>query len=136
MKNIRTVDLSWSHAGGFLYLGSPYSKYPDGIEAAFRDVSKIAGELMRRGLSIYAPITHSHPIAVHAEIDPLSHDIWLPADRPFMEAAKGLIVAQMATWRESYGLKHEIDFFVGAKKPVYYLNVETFDLSERPHDER
>jgi hypothetical protein len=127
---MKICDLTWIK--GFWYLGSPYSKYPQGPEAAFVDVSKIAAELLRCGVAIFAPIAHSHPIAEHGGIDPLSHEIWLPADRPMMDAAAGLIVAKMESWRESYGLTHEIEVFTKAGKPVIYLDVQKFTLSERP----
>ena len=38
---------------GFWYLGSPYSKYKAGLEAAFIDVSKIAARLIDTGVPVY-----------------------------------------------------------------------------------
>ncbi|WP_207479537.1 DUF1937 family protein [Arenibaculum pallidiluteum] len=85
----------------FWYVGSPYSKYPAGLDEAFRAICRVTGRLLTAGAPVFSPIAHSHPISVLAGIDPLSHEFWLPADAPLMAAAKGLIVVRMATWEEA-----------------------------------
>lgn len=105
----------------FWYFASPYSKYPDGIEFAFQEVAKGAGQLIAEGVRLYCPIAHTHPIAIYSGLDPLDHNIWLPADMPFMKLAKGLIVYKMPTWEESYGVSVEIGMFKKQNKPVEYM---------------
>ncbi len=105
----------------FWYLATVYSKYPDGIEAAFVEAAKIAASLLKRGIRVYSPIAHTHPIAIHGGLDPLDHTIWLPADGPLMEAAVGLIVVKMTDWRESRGIQEEIKQFHMDGKPVMYM---------------
>ena len=109
---------------GFYYLGTPYSKYPAGLEAAFVEAARIAGVLIAAGLPIFSPIAHSHPIAMHGGLDPLAHEIWLRLDKHMMRAAEGLIVAEMDGWEESHGLAHEIDYFEAMDKPIFYLDPE------------
>lgn len=106
---------------GFYYLATPYSKYPHGIEAAFRLAAENTAHLIRAGVPIYSPIAHTHPIAIHGGIDPLDHSIWLPADEPLMRAAKGLIVLMAETWEESYGISVEIAEFKAERKPILYM---------------
>ncbi len=106
---------------GFFYLATPYSKYPAGLHAAFIEACKQTALLIQAGVRVYSPIAHTHPAAIHGHIDPLNHGIWLPADKPFMDAAKGLIVCKMASWGHSYGIAHEIEVFEAAKKPVVYM---------------
>jgi hypothetical protein len=118
LDDIAKIELPWR---SYWYLGSPYSKYPGGIDAAFEEICRIAGEFAKRRIPVYAPISHTHPIAVESGIDPLDHEIWLPFDEPMMRCAYGLIVATMATWKESKGLAHEIVTFQSAGKPVYFL---------------
>lgn len=105
----------------FFYLATPYSKYPGGIDAAFEEACKATASLIRKGLRVYSPIAHTHPVAKYGGIDPYSHDIWLPADKPFMDAACGLIVCKMSGWQESRGLLHEVEVFTIANKPVLYM---------------
>lgn len=105
----------------YWYLGTPYTKYPDGIWKAYEHASRQAGVLVKAGIPVFCPIAHSHPIAIHGDIDPADHDIWLPADRPMMDGAKGLIVCKLPTWEISYGLQHEIEYFSGQGKPVVFM---------------
>ena len=113
---------------GYLYLGSPYSKYPLGAETAYRHICKISGDLVKLGVPIFSPIAHSHSIAVESGIDIYSHAIWMPVDQPFMDAALGMIIAPMEGWRESYGVKLEIEEFERGFKPIFTMDL-TFELS-------
>jgi hypothetical protein len=108
----------------FWYIATPYAKYPDGIDAAFQDACKASAWLIKQGVRIYCPIAHTHPIALYGNIDPYSHDIWLPVDRPFMQAACGVIVVRLPTWEISYGIQCEIEEMNKQNKPVRYLWVE------------
>lgn len=106
---------------GFWYLATPYSKYADGIEAAFVEAAKQTALLIRAGVRVYSPICHTHPAAIHGGIDPLDHGIWLPADEPFVRAARGLLVCKLTGWKDSYGVSVEIRAFRKAGKPVIYM---------------
>ncbi len=107
---------------GFWYLGSPYSKYPDGTTAAFVAVCIATGWLIGQGVRVYSPIAHTHPVAMHAHMDPLDHEIWMPADEPMMDAAGGLLILKLDTWRDSKGLQIEEQTFRAAGKPVVYVD--------------
>lgn len=117
-------------APAYWYLASPYSKYPDGLEAAFRDVCKATAFLIQESVRVYSPIAHTHPVAVHGGVNPLDHSIWLPADEPLMRAAHGLIVCKMATWEDSYGIGVEVETFKEMGRPVLYMDFPSFDLAE------
>lgn len=107
---------------GFWYVATPYSKYPAGLEQAFIDASTVTARLVEAGVPAYSPIAHTHPIAVHGKMDKLDHSIWLPLDEHMMKAARGIIVAKMAGWGESYGVGVEIEYFEKVGKPVLYLD--------------
>ena len=109
----------------FWYLASPYSKYSSGNEEAFQEVALQTGLLVQAGVPVFSPIAHTHPIALYAGMDPLDHTIWLPCDRPMMDAAGGIIVCMMDGWRESYGVAHEIEVFRAAGKPVVFMQPGT-----------
>lgn len=116
-----TDHLTTLAGDGFLYLATPYSKHPEGIDAAFRYACHAAGRLLSHGVNVFSPIAHSHPIAIYGNVDPLSHEIWLAADRPFMQAACGMIVVMMPGWETSYGVQQEIAAFTEMNKPIHYL---------------
>ena len=108
----------------FWYLATPYSKYPTGIEEAFRVACRATGKLILAGVPVYSPIAHTHPIAIYGGIDPFDYGIWIPADAPMMRAAHGLIVLKLPTWEISYGISEEIKEFSEAGKPIEYLDPE------------
>jgi hypothetical protein len=120
LNGIRTYPL--------VYLATPYSKYPEGIEVAFQDASRLAARLMEIGVKVYSPIAHTHPLAIYGGINPLDHSIWLPFDEAIMAKSDALLVAKMPTWQTSYGIAHEISVFDKAGKPIYYLNPQTMVL--------
>lgn len=114
--------------GGFLYLGSPYTLYEDGIDRAAEDVAKVAAALYREGITVFSPIVHSHHIAKAGGLDPLDADMWLKHCHPFMEAARGLIIAELHGWQESRGLMDvELPYFEREGKPVF-----SYRLPKRP----
>jgi len=114
----------------FYYLATPYSKYPEGenlyqrLNNAFLMACRQAALLIKAKVPVYSPIAHTHPIAMHNAMDPLDHGIWLPADTPMMEAARGLIVVKAPSWESSYGISKEIEHFTAAGKPILWMDVD------------
>lgn len=110
------------------YLATPYTKYHLGIEAAFVHACEIAARLLKQGVRVYSPIAHTHPLAIYGNLDPLDHSIWLPFDEAMMDAADCLIVARMKGWDQSYGVKHEIEFFARESKPIIHIDPVTLQI--------
>ena len=106
----------------FLYLATPYSRYAAGLDAAFIAACEITASLISRGYSVYSPIAHTHPVALHGNIDPLEHSIWLPFNASMMKASHGLIVAELPGWESSVGVWHESNYFSAAGKLIDYLS--------------
>lgn len=117
------------------YLASPYSRFPHGIEAAFRLACEQTAFLIRHRVRVYSPIAHSHPVAIHGGINPYDHSIWLPADKPFMLAATGLIILRAESWEKSVGIEHERNYFALRQRPIVYMdpNILPAELAI-PHD--
>lgn len=107
-----------------IYVGTPYSKYPGGIDVAFEDASRLTAKLMQRGLKVYSPIAHTHPLAIYGDVDPMNHEIWFPFDAAMMAKSDAMIVLMMDTWDQSYGVDHEIKTFEAAGKPIYYITTD------------
>ena len=106
----------------YFYLATTYTRHPDGHETAFIEAAKVAADLMKRGINVFCPVAHSHPIACHGNLDAADHDFWMNSDRPFMDGACGIIVCRMPGWRESRGITEEIAVFRAAGKPVLYVD--------------
>lgn len=108
---------------GFWYVATPYTKYPDGINAAFSEACRVTAFLIKSGLPVFSPIAHTHPVATHSDLDPLDYTIWQPADQPLVDAAQGIIVVRMPGWEASTGIRYEIEEFRKAGKPVLFMDM-------------
>lgn len=105
-----------------IYLATPYSKFPGGIDEAYREAARLTAKLLLAGLKVYSPIAHTHPVAIYGGLDPVDHSIWMPFDAAMMDASSHLLVAMMPSWRQSYGITLEIEAFMNAGKPVLFLD--------------
>jgi hypothetical protein len=109
-------------AKDYVYLASPYSRFPGGMVAAFTEACVSAAALIDHGVPVFSPIAHSHPIADMGSLDATSHDLWLAADAPMMHHAAALIVLKIDGWQDSVGVAAEINAFKAAGKRVLYLD--------------
>mgnify|MGYP000849926825 FL=1 len=115
---------------GYWYLATPYSCYRAGIREAYEEACRVSACLIRSGVKVFCPIAMTHPIAIHGGIDPLEHTLWMPQDKPLMDAATGLIVCEMPNWESSKGIREEIDIFQAAGKPIMGLFWPVTNLEE------
>lgn len=91
-----------------VYLACPYSHPDRAVRVArFDMVNRMASELMRRGLKIFSPISHTHPIAEAGAL-PLGWDYWHEYDHAFLSASHKLIVLMLDGWEKSSGVIGEI----------------------------
>jgi nucleoside 2-deoxyribosyltransferase len=111
-----------------VYLASPYTQYELGLSQAFRDIAKIAGALISRGVSVYSPIAHCHPIAVYGGVHPAAHEIWMKIDTKMMAACDALCIARLPGWDKSAGVAMEALEFFSQKKPIYHLEPKTLEV--------
>lgn len=107
----------------YWYLATPYSKYPHGIEAAFRIAVEARGLLVKAGVPCFSPIIHSHPVAVMCDMDPFDHSIWLPSEEPILRGAFGLIMLRAESWELSHGMEVERKDFIENHKPIVWMEV-------------
>lgn len=110
------------------YLATPYTHYPLGLHAAFRDACALAAHCIRAGIKVYSPIAHGHPVMVHGGLDPLDHAMWLAFDEAMMSRSDCLIVAKLPGWHESKGIAHEIAFFERYAKPIWSIDPDTLEI--------
>lgn len=112
-----------------IYLGTVYSRYCDGHEAAHRIACEISAKLIGTSLlRIYCPVAHMHPIAWFGDLSPTDDSIWDWQNEIMIERSDALLVAEMDGWRRSRGLARELESFEAASKPVYYLDLEAFEV--------
>lgn len=112
-----------------VYVASPYSLFPHGLEEAWADASAITADLTELGIHAFSPIAHSHSLAVCGAMDPHDAALWAPLNEVMMSFADALVVAKLEGWEESKGVGEEIARFKGEGKPIYYVNPDTMEWS-------
>ena len=105
----------------YLFLCTPFSLYPLGLERAYTLACKTRALLIEHDIDVFSPICHSFGPAMHSTLDPLSHEIWLKAEAPFRQHASGAIMLMAESWEQSYGMKFEKEEFEAAGKPIYWM---------------
>jgi len=124
----KVVGIAGLRSYPLIFLSTPYSRYSTGIQIAFEDACKLAGRLIVNGLTLYCPIAHSHPIAFYGQINPLDTKFWMRQNEPHIKAANALLVGELPDWKNSAGVRSEMDAFALAGKPIYYVNPNSLAL--------
>jgi hypothetical protein len=106
----------------YWFIATPYSKHPEGLDAAFEAAIQARGLLLKHHIPCYSPIVHSHPVAMACRLDPRDLSIWLPAEKPIRAGACGVIMLREVSWDTSEGMKIEWDEFREAGKPVVWMD--------------
>lgn len=108
--------------GTYWYLATPYSKYPEGLEAAEKLAAENAALLLKARIPVFCPIAHTGPLVVHGNFESRDHDFWINVvDRPLMRGAHGLIFLEAPSWQWSSGMHEEIVEFTKAGKPIVFM---------------
>ena len=115
-----------------IYLASPYSHPEEAIRyGRFHRVCEVCAKLMMRGLHIYSPIAHTHPVAVCGEAVrakmPTDFKVWREYDTWFISRVDAVYVLMLDGWKESVGVTAEIEMAREYNIPVKYLTAEGDD---------
>lgn len=111
--------------GSYWYLGTAYSKYPGGLDAAYEVACRATGRLWAQDVPVFCPIAMCHGPADFVGLDPYTRadsDVWGDRLAPFARGAMGLLVLRMAGWTDSVGLMREIAEFEESDRPVVGLS--------------
>lgn len=100
-----------------IYLASPYS-HPDPAvrQRRFEDAVAATTAILRAGRLCFSPIAHSHPL--HLAGLGGGWETWRRFDEWFIERCSFLWVLQLDGWRESVGVRAEIDLAAALGKPM------------------
>ena len=104
-----------------VYLACPYT-HPDPSvrEARFRAVTRAAAVLMREGVHVFSPITHTHPVLLAGDL-PCVWEYWEEYDRAFLDACRALVVLQEDGWEQSTGVRAEVALAEKLGLPCYFV---------------
>lgn len=107
------------------YLACPYSHPKKKVmDARFKEVTRVAAELTKRGLVIFSPISMNHYYSDHVKISK-SWDFWAEHDKTFLARCDGLIVCMhMPGWDNSVGVRAEMDYAEELGIPIRLLTLD------------
>jgi hypothetical protein len=102
-----------------IYLATPYSD-PDATVRQMRHdmVTELAQALVKRGLTVFSPITYGIAFEEHIGSD---WQAWAEFDRKFICASKELWVYTQPGWQNSVGVNAEILIANEAQIPVAFV---------------
>lgn len=102
-----------------IYLAQPYSACDPYVEATrFSHGARAAAWLMDRGLVVYAPIVHSHPIVDYLTTRSTTWTWWEKIDSRIIGACQAVIVLEIPGWEQSVGVKAELAIAERRQKTV------------------
>jgi hypothetical protein len=107
-----------------IYLAGPYSHPDPAVRLArYEAITKVAAKLVSEGLVVFSPLTMTHPIdlLLAKTGETLGSKYWIEFDESFMEVCSEIRVVKLEGWRESSGIRREIEFFKSNGLPVIYL---------------
>lgn len=106
---------------GLIYLATPYSHAEAEIRNhRFLEVNRVAASLMREGLHIYSPISHTHPIAMAGEM-PKEWEFWQEYCLTMLQSCSKMVVLMQDGWRESVGVQAEINIARKTGMPIEFM---------------
>ena len=87
------------------YLSHPYT----GDEHAnFLRANRLAAQLLQRGIGVFSPLSHSHPI--HA-VSPQAAELWYALDKLIIAKTRWDGIFVVDGWEESVGCRWEVELF-------------------------
>lgn len=114
-----------------VYLACPYSHQDRDVRVRrFESANRAAGALMGRGLIVFSPISHTHPVAEQCEL-PKGWEFWEQFDRAYLGCCHSLYVLCIEGWRESVGVNAEIKIADELGLEVLWTN-ERGDVCDDP----
>jgi hypothetical protein len=118
-----------AHRSDLVYLASPYSHPDAGVrEHRFREVNRVAVDLVRLGMQIYSPISHSHTMATEGDL-PKSWLFWRAHCYAILRACSRVIVLMQDGWEDSVGVQAEIAIAREKGLPVEYMRHDRKEAS-------
>lgn len=115
-----------------IYLAAPYS-HENHIVVYQRVVwiNAATAALFAKGLFVFSPITHTHPIKELTESKG-SFEQWAAYDYAMLDRCQRLLVLTLPGWDKSKGVTAEIAYWQKRGLPVEYMDFLTFEITTTP----
>jgi len=118
------------HRTPIAYLASPYSDPNQDVRAQrFKMACWAAGMLIRQGVVVFSPISHSHPIALEMD-HPTDWETWRAQDLAILGRCDHLFILKLEGWQDSVGVKAEIAEAGVLEIPMTYIDIPSLSRWE------
>lgn len=105
-----------------VYIASPYSNPDDRVRYEnYLIVTKIASDLVSKGIIAISPITYGHVLSEHSKM-PTDWEFWENFCISLLEKCDEILICNtMSGWEESRGVRAEIEFAKKMGIKIKYL---------------
>lgn len=108
----------------YAYIASPYTSPSDAVRHKRHEWTELYVVDRFRHLDwVYSPICHCHDMAQRYEL-PKHFDFWMSYNYAMLHRASELRVLQIPGWKESIGVKAEIEFARANNIPIIFIPFE------------
>lgn len=108
---------------GYAYLSCPYFHAdPEVKKKRVEEATKAAHALFKKGISVFSPLTHNHPIAESGV--GTGWDKWEGFDLGMVSRAQKLYVLTIPGWEASFGIQAEMKRAKELNIPIEMINIE------------
>ena len=105
-----------------IYLASPYTHDDPAIKhSRYRQASLCTAHFARIGISIFSPIHYGHTLSTMHERIPHTHEYWMTVCLPILRGAERIYVLTIPGWKESKGIRDELDEGEKLELPVVFV---------------
>jgi hypothetical protein len=108
----------------YYYISNPYNGTDEQKEQRAQIAAKVCGQLLKKDIHAWSPIVHNHSMMKTFNQFTLEERRTkiLDFDFSLLKASKGMIVLKIDGWKESFGVKAEIDLCQKLSIPIKYLD--------------
>ena len=123
-----------------IYLASPYTHPSSQMkQKRFEIVCSVASLMIKRGMMMFSPIAHSHPICQYGIDLSGEWEFWEKYDKSMLRKCTRMIVLMLEGWKESRGIAAETEYAKSLGMPIDYIDYDEWRPSEKDnnnHDQR
>ena len=118
----------------YYYISNPYNGTDEQRETRAQIAAKVCGQLLKKDIHAWSPIVHNHSMMKTFNQFTLEERRTkiLDFDFSLLRASKGMIVLKIDGWRESFGVKAEIELCQQLSIPIHYLDPTPLDDAAEP----
>ncbi|NBF05755.1 DUF1937 family protein [Pseudomonas sp. Fl5BN2] len=104
-----------------IFLACPYS-HPEAavVNERFIQCNRVAAGILQAGHAVFSQVSMSHPInlCLEGKDNAAIGKLWAPVDALYMAMMEELIVLDLPGWKDSGGIKREIEVFESSGRRV------------------